>query len=173
MKKSSTSSNLPLKSTSLRALFFEILRLVNIDDLLTWKNSFYVKSHLLCTKPNLITSHGKVEKIDIGEQCTQERQNTKWKFKLITNVTTFAALLKKAQWDVRTLSNPNLYNDIRNWTVFYQTKTRNHTTIICVFSAHWLCTWTDTMISTLTLLDAFLNLYQNPVMISKVFVEFK
>ena len=28
------------------------------------------------------------------EQCTQERQNTKWIFKLITNVTVFAALLK-------------------------------------------------------------------------------
>ena len=28
------------------------------------------------------------------EQCTHERQNTRWRFKLITNVTTFAALLK-------------------------------------------------------------------------------
>ena len=28
------------------------------------------------------------------EQCTQERQNTNWRFKLITNVTIFAALLK-------------------------------------------------------------------------------
>ena len=35
-----------------------------------------------------------MEKIDIVEQCTQERQNTKWRFKLITNVTIFAALLK-------------------------------------------------------------------------------
>ena len=29
------------------------------------------------------------------EQCAQERQNTKWRIKLITNVTIFAALLKK------------------------------------------------------------------------------
>ena len=35
-----------------------------------------------------------MEKIDIVEQCTQKRQNTKWRFKLITNVTIFAALLK-------------------------------------------------------------------------------
>ena len=28
------------------------------------------------------------------EQCTQERQNTKWRFKLITNISIFAALLK-------------------------------------------------------------------------------
>ena len=50
--------------------------------------------HLLCTKADLITIQGKVEKFDIVEQCTQERQNTKWRFKLITNVTIFAALLK-------------------------------------------------------------------------------
>ena len=54
----------------------------------------FEKSHLLCTKADLITIQGKVEKVDIVEQCTQERQNTKWRFKLITNVTIFAALLK-------------------------------------------------------------------------------
>ena len=36
----------------------------------------------------------KSRKIYIVEQCTQERQNTKWRFKLITNLTIFAALLK-------------------------------------------------------------------------------
>ena len=57
-------------------------------------NTFFEKSHLLCTKADLITIQGKVEKFDIVEQCTQERQNTKWRFKLITNATIFAALLK-------------------------------------------------------------------------------
>ena len=57
-------------------------------------NTLFEKSHLLCTKADLITIQGKVEKFDIVEQCTQERQNTKWRFKLITNVTIFAALLK-------------------------------------------------------------------------------
>ena len=89
------SSILPLKSTLLRVLFFEILRLVNIDISTPLENNtLYEKSHLLCTKTDLITIQGKVEKIDIVEQCTQERQNTKWRFKLITNVTIFAALLK-------------------------------------------------------------------------------
>ena len=50
--------------------------------------------HLLCTKADLISIQGKVEKFDIVEQCTQERQNTKWRFNLITNITNFAALLK-------------------------------------------------------------------------------
>ena len=57
-------------------------------------NTLFEKSHLFCTKADLITIRGKVEKFDIVEQCTQERQNTKWRFKLITNVTIFAALLK-------------------------------------------------------------------------------
>ena len=59
------------------------------------KNStFFEKLHLLCTKLDLITILGKVEKFDIVEQCTQEHQNTKWRFKLITNVPVFAAILK-------------------------------------------------------------------------------
>ena len=57
-------------------------------------NTLFEKSHLLCTKADLITIQGKVEKFDNVEQSTQERQNTKWRFKLITNVTVFAALLK-------------------------------------------------------------------------------
>ena len=56
--------------------------------------TLFEKSHLLCTKADLITIQGKIEKFDIVEQCIQERQNTKWRFKLITNVTIFAALLK-------------------------------------------------------------------------------
>ena len=47
-------------------------------------NTLFEKPHLLCTKADLITIKGKVEKFDIVEQCTQERQNTKWRFKLIT-----------------------------------------------------------------------------------------
>ena len=58
------------------------------------KNTLFEKSHLLCMKAYLITIQGKVEKFDIVEQCTQERQNTKWRFKLINNVTIFANLLK-------------------------------------------------------------------------------
>ena len=57
-------------------------------------NTLFEKTHLLSTKADLIEIQGKVEKFDIVEQCTQERLNIKWRFKLITNVTIFAALLK-------------------------------------------------------------------------------
>ena len=52
------------------------------------------KNHLLCTKADLITIRAKLETFDFVEQCTQEREITKWRFKLITNVTIFAVLLK-------------------------------------------------------------------------------
>ena len=58
------------------------------------KNTFFEKSHLLCTKADLITNQGKREKVDIVKQCTQERQKTRWLFKLITTNTVFTALLK-------------------------------------------------------------------------------
>ena len=87
-------------------------------------NTLFEKSHLLCTKADLITIQGKVEKFDIVEQCTQERQNTKWRFKLITNVTIFAALLKNIPMGCpdSVLPEPLL----------------RHTQVNCVFSAH-LC----------------------------------
>ena len=49
---------------------------------------------LLYSKADLITFQVKKEKDDIVEQCIQEHQNSKWRFKLITNVTFFAAMLK-------------------------------------------------------------------------------
>ena len=42
-------------------------------------NTLFEKLHLLSTKADLITIQGKVEQFDIVEQCTQERQNTKWR----------------------------------------------------------------------------------------------
>ena len=58
-------------------------------------NNLFEKLQLLSTKADLITVQGKDEKFDIVEQCTQQIQKTKWRFKLITDVTSLAALLKK------------------------------------------------------------------------------
>ena len=52
---------------------------------------FEKKSHLFCTKADLISVQDKKEKFDIVEQCTQESQKVKWRFKSITNVSIFAA----------------------------------------------------------------------------------
>ena len=57
-------------------------------------NTLFAKFILLFTKADLTTIQNKVNKQDIIDVCTQERQNTERRFKLITNVTIFAALLK-------------------------------------------------------------------------------
>ena len=56
------------------------------------KTILFEKLPLLCTNADLITNQGKNGKVNIIEQCTQEHQSTKWRFKLIRNVTVFAAL---------------------------------------------------------------------------------
>ena len=60
-------------------------------------NTHFDKSTLLCTKADLTTIQNKITEQDIIDFCTQERQNTKWRFKLNTNVTIFAALLKNVR----------------------------------------------------------------------------
>ena len=49
----------------------------------TQKNhNLFEKAHLPRTKTDLKTIQGKIEKFDIAERCTQERQNSKWRLKL-------------------------------------------------------------------------------------------
>ena len=58
-------------------------------------NTLFDRSSLLSTKADLMTTQNKVNKQDIIEVKTEERQNTEWQFKLITPVTIFATILKK------------------------------------------------------------------------------
>ena len=91
---------------------------------------------MLCTKADLITIQEKVDKFDIVEQCTQERQNTKWRFKLITNVTIFAALLKNIPMGCpdSVLPEPLLKNHSINCFLSNKDKEpyKDH---LCIFSA--------------------------------------
>ena len=77
------------------ALVF-ILRNVDTDEyryFYAHENTFE-KSHLLCSKGDLVSLHDRIEKMDLVETCAQERENTKWQFALTTNVTILCALLK-------------------------------------------------------------------------------
>ena len=56
--------------------------------------TFFEKSHLLCSKGDLVSLQDRIEKLDLVETCAQERENTKWRFTLTTNVTIFCALSK-------------------------------------------------------------------------------
>ena len=51
------------------------------------------RAFLLSNRNDLLNIQKEIEKLDLIETCTQERQNSKWRFTVITNVTVFAALL--------------------------------------------------------------------------------
>ena len=76
-----------------------ILRNVDTDEYRNFyaqeNNTFFEKSHLLCSKGDLVSLQDRIEKMDLVETCAQERENTKWRFALTTKVTIFCALLKR------------------------------------------------------------------------------
>ena len=69
----------------------------------------------------------------------QERQNTKWQFKLIASVTFFAVLLKNVAMGCpdSVLPEPLLRHTQVN--CFSYNKDKDHKKSTFVFSAHWKC----------------------------------
>ena len=111
-----------------------MLRLIETSDYSSFyaheNNTLFGKSILLCTKADLTTIQNRVNKQDIIEVCTQERQNTECRFKLITNMTIFAALLRR---DVQILWFLNHFWRITMLIVWFRIKTQNnHTMTLCV-----------------------------------------
>ena len=51
------------------------------------------RAFLVSNKNDLLNLQNEIEKLDFVETCTQERQNSKWRFTAIANVTVFVALL--------------------------------------------------------------------------------
>ena len=74
-----------------------ILRNVDTDEYRYFyaheKNTFFEKSHLLCSKGDLVSLQHRVEKMDSVENCAQESANRKWRNALTTNVKIFCAIL--------------------------------------------------------------------------------
>ena len=74
-----------------------ILRNVDTDEYRYFyaheNNTFFEKSHLLCSKGDIVSLQDTVEKMDLIETCAQEWANTKWRYALTTNVTIFCVLL--------------------------------------------------------------------------------
>ena len=74
-----------------------ILRNLDTDDYRYFyaheNNTFFGKSHLLCSKGDLVSPQDRIEKMDLVETCARERANTKWRYAVTTNVTNFCALL--------------------------------------------------------------------------------
>ena len=75
-----------------------ILRNVDTDEYQYFyaheNNTFFEKSHLFCSKGDLVSLQDRIEKMDLVQTCAQERENTEWRFALTTKVTIFCTLLK-------------------------------------------------------------------------------
>ena len=57
-------------------------------------NTLLEQSKLVSNKDDMTKLKEILKKTDVNESCTEERSNTKWKFFKLTNLTTFAALLR-------------------------------------------------------------------------------
>ena len=57
-------------------------------------NLLLYRAFLLSNRNDLLNIQKEIEILDLIETCTQERQNSKWRLTVITNVTVCAALLK-------------------------------------------------------------------------------
>ena len=88
---------------------------------------------LLCTKADLTTIQNKVITQDIIEDSAQKRQNTKWRFKFITNVTIFAALLK------------NVPMGCPDSVILEQLLRKNHVYFFLISDAHTQQTYNDNL----------------------------
>ena len=99
--------------------------------------TLFDKSVLLCTKADLTNIQNKVNKQDIIEVCTQERHSTKWRFKLITNVTIFAALLKNVPMGCpdSVIPEPLVRNNLANFLVPDQNTKQPYNDNLCLFRA--------------------------------------
>ena len=100
-------------------------------------NTLFDKSVPLCTKADMTNIQNKVNKQDIIEVCTQERHRTKWRFKLITNVTIFAALLKNVPMGCRdsVIPEPLLRTNHVKFLVSDQNTKQPYNDNLCLFRA--------------------------------------
>ena len=91
---------------------------------------------LLCNKAGMTTIKKKFRKQDILEVCTQERQNIKWRFKMITNVTIFAALLKNVPMGCpdSVITEPLLRNNKVNCSIS-DSRRQPYNDNLCLFRA--------------------------------------
>ena len=86
---------------------------------------------LLCTTADLTTIENKVIKQDKIEVCTQERQNTKWQFKLNPNLTTFENVLRECRDSV--IPEPLLRNNNVNCLISDRNAKQLHSDNLCLF----------------------------------------
>ena len=95
------------------------------------------RSKLVYTHDDLAKLKDFLNKIEVMESCGRERMNTKWRFYKLTNLTVFAALLKKVPMGCQdvVLLEPLLRNGTINCLTFKEKTRQPKNDNLCLFRA--------------------------------------
>ena len=104
-------------------------------------NTNMEKSKLVCTPDDIVKLKEKLQKMNIIDLCTREREreraNTKWKYHKLTNVTVLAALLKDIPMGCKdtVVPEPLLKNHNVNCFTFERNTSQGYNDNLCLFKA--------------------------------------
>ena len=102
-------------------------------------NTFMERSKLVCTPDDITNLKEKLQKLDIFDICTREREliPNKWKFYKLTNLTVFTALLKDVRMGCKdsVLPEPLLKNQNVNCLTFEKNTRNPYNDNLCLFRA--------------------------------------
>ena len=100
-------------------------------------NTIMEKTKLVCTQADMTNLKARMQKMDNVDLCTQERANTKWKFYKLTNLTTFASLLKDVPMGCKdtVLPEPLLKNHNVNCLTYEKNTLQPYNDNLCLFRA--------------------------------------
>ena len=100
-------------------------------------NTMLDRSKLVCTHDDLAKLKDFLNKTDVIESCGRERNNTKWRFYKLTNLTVFAALLKDVPMGCKNavLPEPLLKNSTINCLTFEESTRQPYNDNLCLFRA--------------------------------------
>ena len=96
-------------------------------------NTIRERANLLCAQADMTNLEDKMQKTAIVDICTQERANTMWKLYKLTNLTTFASLLKDLPMSCKdtNLPEPLLKNHKMNCSIFERNTKQPYSDNLC------------------------------------------
>ena len=100
-------------------------------------NTVMERSKLVCPQVVMTNLKDRMQKMDIVHLYTRERSNTKWKFYKLTNLTSFASLLKEVPMGCKdtVLPEPLLKNHKVNCLTFERITRQPYSDNLCLFRA--------------------------------------
>ena len=100
-------------------------------------NTIMERPKLVCTQADMTNLKDRMQKMDIVDLCTRERNDTKWKFYKLTKLTIFASLLKDVPMGCKdtVLPEPLLKNHKVKCPIFERNTRQPYKNNLCLFRA--------------------------------------